>query len=99
MEEQRQDDLSFLNRYYESGLSNILVVYGHRNIEQEAFLMKFMENRKSFFYSARSASGREQLKLWTDELKNDSISAENAEELEDLVSVCYNKNVNRIQKN
>ena len=74
MEAQRQDDLNFLNRYYESGLSNILVVYGHRNIEQDAFLMKFMENRKSFFYSARSASSREQLRLWSEELKKDGIT-------------------------
>ena len=88
MEEQRQDDLSFLNRYYESGLSNILVVYGHRNIEQDAFLMKFMENRKSFFYSARSASGREQLRLWTEELKNDGIVADKIDSYYDLFGIC-----------
>ena len=88
MEEQRQDDLNFLNRYYESGLSNILVVYGHRNIEQDSFLLKFMENRKSFFYSARSASSGEQLRLWTEELKNDGISAGKIESYYDLFSAC-----------
>ena len=43
MEEQRLADLNFLNRYYDSGLSNILVVYGHRNIDHNVLLQKFVE--------------------------------------------------------
>ncbi|MBO4456834.1 MAG: ATP-binding protein [Butyrivibrio sp.] len=88
MLEQRQDDLRFLNRYYESGLSNILVVYGHKNIEQDAFLMKFMENRKSFFYSARSASAKEQLTLWSGELKRDGIPVGEVSTYYDLLASC-----------
>ena len=68
MEEQRKIDLAFLNRYYESNRSNILVVYGHRNVEQNALLFKFIENRRSVFYNARSLSDREQIFLWTKEL-------------------------------
>ncbi|MBO6242828.1 MAG: ATP-binding protein [Butyrivibrio sp.] len=74
MEEQRREDLSFLNRYYESGLSNILVVYGHRNIESTSLLTKFIENRKNYYFTARSVSEREQLFLWAGELKNKGIS-------------------------
>jgi len=69
-------------------LSNILVVYGHRNIEQDAFLSKFMENRKSFLYSARSASSREQLRLWLGELKADGIPSEKISSYYDLFGVC-----------
>ena len=69
MEELRLEDLSFLNRYYDSGLSNILVVYGHRNIEYTEVLTKFIENRRSFYFTARSVSEREQLFLWANELR------------------------------
>ena len=68
MEELRKIDLAFLNRYYESGLSNILVVYGHRNVEKDALLFKFIENRRNVFYTARSCSNREQIRLWGMEL-------------------------------
>ncbi len=69
MEQLRREDLSFLNRYYESGLSNILVVYGHRNIESISLLKSFIENRRSYYFTARSVSAREQLFLWAKELK------------------------------
>ena len=68
MEEQRKIDLAFLNRYYESGRSHILVIYGHRNIEQNSLIFKFIENRRSVFYTARSASAAEQVLLWAGEL-------------------------------
>ncbi len=69
MEEQRRVDLAFLNRYYESSRSGILVVYGHRNVEQNSLLFKFTENRRSVFYNARSASEKEQILLWCNEMK------------------------------
>jgi AAA+ ATPase superfamily predicted ATPase len=68
MEEQRRIDLAFLNRYYESPSSSILVVYGHRNVEQDSLLFKFIENRRSIYYAARSVSEREQIFLWSREL-------------------------------
>ena len=68
MDELRKIDLAFLNRYYESNRSNILVVYGHRNVEQNSLLFKFIENRRSVFYSARSLSSAEQILLWSKEL-------------------------------
>ena len=74
MEELRKVDLAFLNRYYDSGRSNILVVYGHRNVEQNSLLFKFIENRRSIFYTARSVSEREQIRLWGKELMDTSHS-------------------------
>ncbi len=74
MEELRKIDLAFLNRYYESGLSNILVVYGHRNVEQNSLLLKFIENRRNVFYSARSCSQKEQIRLWVGELMEKGAS-------------------------
>ncbi len=74
MEELRKIDLTFLNRFYESGSSHILVVYGHRNVEQNSLLFKFTENRRNVFYSARSISDREQMYLWSKELMDDNSS-------------------------
>lgn len=88
MEAQRSEDLRFLNRYYESGLSNILVVYGHRNIEHSALLSKFTENRRSFYYTARSASEREQLFLWTGELKSSRIAIKDNPTYSDIFTAC-----------
>lgn len=74
MEEIRKIDLAFLNRYYDSGRSNILVVYGHRNVEQNSLLFKFIENRRSVFYTARSVSSLEQIRLWEKELMDNNHS-------------------------
>ena len=74
MEELRKIDLAFLNRFYESGRSNILVVYGHRNIEQNSLIFKFIENRRSVFYTARSVSAAEQVLLWAGELMEEGSS-------------------------
>ncbi|MCR5670621.1 MAG: hypothetical protein K6G10_06415 [Butyrivibrio sp.] len=84
MEELRKIDLAFLNRYYESGRSNILVVYGHRNIEQNSLIFKFMENRRSVFYTARSVSDREQLFLWAYELKEKGITVKDKPTYKDI---------------
>ena len=73
MEETRQKDLDFFNRYYESGISNILVVYGHKNIEDSELCEKFLENRKNVYYLARSASEKEQRFLWGNDIKKKGI--------------------------
>ncbi|WP_026651908.1 ATP-binding protein [Butyrivibrio proteoclasticus] len=88
MNEQRLDDLRFLNRYYDSNLSNILVVYGHRNIEKDRLLEKFIENRRSVFYTARSVSPREQLFLWGKELKETGIDLPEYPEFKELFMAC-----------
>ncbi len=88
MEAQRQIDLNFLNRYYESGLSNILVVYGHRNIDMDGLLTKFLENRRSVYYCARSVSLREQLYLWSNELSFSGIKLSKKPEINEILDVC-----------
>ncbi|MBQ7614252.1 MAG: ATP-binding protein [Butyrivibrio sp.] len=88
MEEQRKIDLAFLNRYYESGRSNILVVYGHRNVEQNSLLFKFIENRRSVFYSARSLSSSEQILLWSKELMEEGAAFSEKPTYSEILDVC-----------
>lgn len=88
MEELRKIDLAFLNRYYESSRSNILVVYGHRNVEQNSLLFKFMENRRCIFYSARSVSEREQIRLWSGEMGTFGNGTKDVSAFSDIFSAC-----------
>jgi hypothetical protein len=88
MEAQRQIDLRFLNRYYESGLSNILVVYGHRNIDMDSLLTRFLENRRSVYYSARSVSLREQLSLWAGELSMTGLKFGKTPDFKEILDGC-----------
>ncbi len=89
MEELRKIDLAFLNRYYESGRSNILVVYGHRNVEQNSLLLKFIENRRNVFFVARSCSDREQIKLWAGEMMEDGTSFQDNVSYTDIFNMAF----------
>ena len=88
MEEQRLNDLNFFNRYYESGLSNILVIYGHRNIDHNTLISKFLENKRSVYYCARSASDKEQRYLWGKELREKGILSAEYPEYSEIFSAC-----------
>ncbi len=88
MEEQRLADLNFLNRYYDSGLSNILVVYGHKNIDHNTLLNKFIENRRNIYYVARSASAKEQILMWSKELSAKGIAVPEKPSYKDLFDAC-----------
>ena len=88
MEDLRQKDLDFLNRYYESGLSNILVVYGHRNIEHKQMFEKFVANRKFIAYSARSASVKEQEYLWGKELSAMGVKISEYPDYSEIFEAC-----------
>ncbi len=90
MDEQRKIDLSFLNRYYESNRSNILVVYGHRNVEQNSLLFKFIENRRSVFYNARSLSDTEQILHWSKELMEEGSVFPDKPTYTDIFNVAIN---------
>ncbi len=88
MEDLRQKDLDFLNRYYESGLSNILVIYGHRNIEHKQIFEKFVANRKCIAYSARSASVKEQEYLWGKELSAMGVKISEYPDYSEIFEAC-----------
>lgn len=86
----RQSDLDFLNRYYESGESNILVVYGHRNIDYGTIIPKFIENRRSAYYFARSASIKEQCFLWANELRQRGVEISQYPDFTEIFEACLN---------
>ena len=72
----RASELKYLNTYYGREESQILVVYGCRNVGKTALLRQFIQNKPSYYYRARAASEREQRYQWGRELEKEKIGRE-----------------------
>lgn len=66
----RTSELNYLNTFYDSEGSQLLVVYGQRNIGKTSLLKEFVKRKPYHYYCARSASEREQTYEWGRELRN-----------------------------
>lgn len=69
----RTSELKYLNTYYDRDGSQILVVYGEKNIGKTDLLWQFIQDKPYSYYCARSASEREQRYQWGRELGNSDI--------------------------
>lgn len=70
----RTSELKYLNTYYERDLSQIMIVYGAKNVGKTTLLRQFVRNRPWVYYRARSASEREQRYEWGNELRKENIA-------------------------
>lgn len=66
----RTSELKYLNTYYDRDGSQIMVVYGEKNIGKTSIVKQFVQDKPSYYYCARSASDREQRYQWGRELGN-----------------------------
>ena len=66
----RTSELNYLNAFYDSEGSQLLVVYGQKNIGKTSLLKEFVKGKPYHYYCARSASEREQTYEWGRELRN-----------------------------
>ena len=64
----RDTELNYLDRYYHSEGSQILVVYGQKGVGKTALLKNFGKDKNCVYYMARSCSDREQRYQWVKEL-------------------------------
>lgn len=64
----RTSELKYLNTYYDRDGSQIMVVYGQKNIGKTTLLKQFVHDKPYSYYRARSASERQQRYLWGKEL-------------------------------
>lgn len=71
----RTVELKYLNNYYDREGSQIMVVYGERNVGKTSLLMQFVKDKPYHYYQARSASERQQRYLWSCELGQDEAKA------------------------
>lgn len=69
----RGAELKQLNHYYDRDGSQIVVVYGQKNIGKTALIREFIQDKPACFYMARSCSEREQVYQWGSELGNEGI--------------------------
>ncbi|MCM1134969.1 MAG: ATP-binding protein [Clostridium sp.] len=68
----RNSEIRYLNTYYEREGSQILVLYGQRNVGKTSLLFEFTKDKPGYYYRARSASEREQRYQWGKELQEEA---------------------------
>lgn len=64
----RITELKYLNTYYDRSGSQIIVAYGQKNTGKTSIVRQFVSDKPYYYYRARSASEREQLYQWGNEL-------------------------------
>ena len=69
----RTSELKYLNTYYDRDGSQIMVVYGEKNVGKTSLLRQFVQDKPYYYYRARSASEREQRYQWGNELGREEI--------------------------
>lgn len=69
----RTSELKHLNSYYDQDGSQIMVVYGQRNVGKTALLKYFVQDKPNYYYKVRSGSEREQQYQWGRELGKKGI--------------------------
>lgn len=71
----RTSELKYLNTCYDREGSQIMVVYGEKNVGKTALLEQFAQDKPCFYYCARPASEREQRYRWGLELNPEAFDA------------------------
>ena len=69
----RTSELKYLNTYYDRKGSQIMVVYGEKNVGKTTLLRQFVQDKPCYYYRARSASEREQRYQWGRELGDEGV--------------------------
>ncbi len=69
----RNSELKYLNTYYDRTGSQIMVVYGEKNVGKTALVRQFAQDKPNYYFRARSASEREQCSQWKNELENENV--------------------------
>ncbi len=54
-----------LQKYYDDSANHLVLLTGSDRSEKESFLMRFTQDKKSFYYRGRHASGAQQLELFS----------------------------------
>lgn len=87
----RTAELKYLNHYYEREGSQLVVVYGAKQIGKTALLQKFSEGKPVHFFSARSCCEREQLYQWGMELGREDIRVLKYPSFEEILTAVTEK--------
>lgn len=69
----RTSELKYLNTYYDRVGSQIMVVYGEKNVGKTTLLRQFVQDKPCYYFRARAASERELRYQWGRELGDEGI--------------------------
>lgn len=69
----RTTELKYLNNYYDRSGSQIIVVYGKKNVGKTALVKEFVNDKPYHYYMSRACSPREQQYQWGKELGDGGI--------------------------
>ncbi len=70
----RASELKYLKAYYERAGSQILVVYGQKNVGKTLLLRQFGQDKSCAYYQSCSGSEREQRYQWANTLRREGVS-------------------------
>ena len=73
----RTGELQYLEQFYQRDGSDIVVVYGQKNIGKTVLALSFAKDKEKCYYLSRPCSEDEQRKQWLKEIGKEEESAEN----------------------
>lgn len=88
----RTSELNYLNNYYDREGSQILVVYGQKQIGKTALVQAFIQDKPNYYYLARACSEREQTYQWGRQLITDGYSADLFPSFHDIFAKIAHRN-------
>ena len=80
----RDTELNYLNQFFDSAGSQVLVVYGQKGVGKTALLKNFCRDKLCVYYMVRSCSDREQRYQWAKELGLTEAGSDVYPEYEDI---------------
>ena len=90
----RESELAKLNRLYESGRFECVILHGRRRVGKTALLCEFLKRKKAIYFAAQETCSRENIKTLAhaiDSLGRDTMPASwDAKEYDDIFDRVYN---------
>ena len=88
----RASELNYLNNYYDKDGSQILIVYGQKDIGKTALVREFMKDKPNYYYLARACSEREQVYQWGRQLAVDGYNVDDFPSFHDILAKIAHRN-------
>lgn len=92
----RNTELNYLEQHYSKPGSQMIVVYGQKNVGRTTFLREFAKGRPFVFLRGRSCSGKEQRYLWSGELGNSSANQDRYPSYSELLSMIAKSSTDKV---
>ncbi len=90
---ERTSEIHHLNTYYNRKGSQILIVYGEKNVGTNSLLWQFVREKPGYYYRARSASDREQRYQWGRELETEKEEGKRYPSYKDIFDTLLRKSL------